>query len=154
MCGGFHAKFQVSRTNRKKRPPLFHPKLHLAIYATVCRTRDDSAIDLKAWCQYSSVPEKLSCCQCLRSPTVLLGVSTSLNNLWRRERDKAAISSSRRGPTLSQIHHSLSGDSRLTGSVSTSHCRSAGLYLSAPGSDWSPDKTDIITSNEVSCKPC
>ena len=23
ICGGFHAKFQVSRTNRKKPPPLF-----------------------------------------------------------------------------------------------------------------------------------
>ena len=35
MCGGFHAKFQLSRTNRKKSPPLFHPKLRFAVYATV-----------------------------------------------------------------------------------------------------------------------
>ena len=35
MYGGFHAKFQVSRTNNKKRTQLFHPKLRLAVYATV-----------------------------------------------------------------------------------------------------------------------
>ena len=35
MCGGFHAKFQVSRTNRKKSMQLFHPKSHLAVFATV-----------------------------------------------------------------------------------------------------------------------
>ena len=35
ICGGFHAKFQVSRTKNKKPTPLFHPKSRLAVYATV-----------------------------------------------------------------------------------------------------------------------
>ena len=38
MCGGFHAKFQVSRTNRKKSTQLFHPKSRLTVFATVCET--------------------------------------------------------------------------------------------------------------------
>ena len=36
MCGGFHAKFQDSRTNNKKPTQHSYAKSRLAVYATVC----------------------------------------------------------------------------------------------------------------------